>query len=69
MPEWTYTPELAGFHPILPQLAARLRNSVGVRRELEQQNTKISASQDIFADFYGGESPTTVEQEKEKVQL
>jgi hypothetical protein len=69
VPEWTYTPELAGFHPILPQLAARLRNSVGVRRELEQQNTKISASQDIFADFYGCEPSTAVEQEKEKVQL
>lgn len=30
--EWTYTPELASFHPILPHFANRLRSSVGVKR-------------------------------------
>jgi hypothetical protein len=53
--EWAYTPELAGFHPLLPHFALKLRGSVGVRRELDAQNARATASQDIFADFYGEE--------------
>jgi hypothetical protein len=30
--EWNYVPELASFHPVLPQFATRVRNSIGVRR-------------------------------------
>jgi hypothetical protein len=66
---WAYTPELASFHPILPQFAIRLRNSVGVRREVDAQNAKATTSQDIFADFYGGESESKPEEEAEKVSL
>jgi len=51
---WNYNPPLTGFHPQLLNFAEKVKNSVAVKRELDEQNQPSQASRDIFADFYGG---------------
>ena len=57
---WDYEPPLMGFHPSAVDFSEKVKNSIAVRRELDEQNQVNNASQDIFADFYGSSS-TTVE--------
>jgi hypothetical protein len=66
---WNLQPPLAGYHPAIIEFSARVKNSIAVKREIEEQNQPVQTSNDIFADFYGSDEPKVEVAQKEKIEV